>query len=102
MIYAVAAIFQYQNKVFAIKRQNSLRVFPGYFSFPGGKVDEDDRKEKTPHAKWSAQKWEFPFLHALVREVQEETGVDLLSLFGQGMVSAPSLFGVAISPPFNP
>ncbi len=100
MIKAVAAIFLYQDRVFTIKRQNSLRVFPGYHSFPGGKVDAEDFLEQTP---WEAvSNLEQAHLVALRREVEEEVGVDLIHLFKQNIASAPELFGVAVSPPFNP
>ena len=39
---AVAAIFVYGRDVFVIRRQNYLRAFPGYYAFPGGKVDAED------------------------------------------------------------
>ena len=43
---AVSAIFQYKEKIYYIKRQNHLRSFPGYTSFPGGKIDKEDVPEK--------------------------------------------------------
>ena len=100
MIQAVAIIFQCNNKIFTIKRQNSLRVFPGYHSFPGGKVDkaDSDRQSMMP----DVSSWENPFMNALNREVEEEVGISLEDLFAKGEIERPRLFGQAMSPPFNP
>ena len=39
---AVAAIFVHEEDIFVIRRQEYLRAFPGYYAFPGGKVDPED------------------------------------------------------------
>ena len=39
---AVTAVLVHGDEVFVIKRQDYLRAFPGYYAFPGGKVDEED------------------------------------------------------------
>ena len=59
---SVTAIFCFEEKIFVIERQPHLSVFPGYHSFPGGKVDIGENDEI-----------------AGVREVKEEIGVDLSS-----------------------
>lgn len=100
VIKAVALIFIHNDKVFIIKRQNSLRVFPGYHSFPGGKVDQEDYRKisKMP----DVSDWENPFINALNREVFEEVGVSLEELFNEGIIERPKMYGVAASPEFNP
>lgn len=81
MKQAVSAVFTCGTKVFAIKRQNHLAVFPGYTAFPGGKVDQGETLEI-----------------ALKREVREELGVDL-----DGLKVIEKIFlGIATTPPFNP
>ncbi len=95
---AVAAILVCNREIFVIRRQENLRAFPGYFAFPGGKVEAEDRDRGYPH----------PLLHslpghlaaALVRELQEELDFDLEQAVTQGTVTAISHFGEAITPPF--
>lgn len=81
MRQAVTAVLTCGPKVFAIKRQNHLSVFPGYTSFPGGKVDKGETIEQ-----------------ALSREIEEELGVDLNQL----PITNKIFLGIATTPPFNP
>ncbi len=81
MRQAVTAVFTCKEKVFAIKRQNHLTAFPGYTSFPGGKVDKGETIDQ-----------------ALAREVDEELAVKLDSL----PINKKIYLGVATTPPFNP
>ena len=97
---AVTAIFVYEHEVFIIRRQNYLRAFPGYYAFPGGKVDQEDSDYSytdpllTPYpARW---------IRALFREVHEELGFDLEQAVAQGHVNTIDRFGEAITPPFEP
>ncbi|MCT4640715.1 MAG: MBL fold metallo-hydrolase [Bacteriovoracaceae bacterium] len=82
---AVSVIITYKNEVFVIKRKNSLRSFPGYLAFVGGKVDKEDFNAKDP------------LLNAVKREVEEELGIDIDS-FSHSM----SKFCEVTSPSFNP
>lgn len=81
MRQAVTAVFTCLDKVFAIRRHNYLSVFPGYTSFPGGKLDKDESIEQ-----------------ALLREVEEELGVDLNTL----PIVKKVYLGIATTPAFNP
>jgi len=96
---AVSAILVCGSDVFIIRRQNHLRAFPGYYAFPGGKVDANDRDGEISHPLLA------PFSHyqvnALARELQEELGFDLEQALAQGVVNALSYFGEAITPPFG-
>ena len=74
-----------EKRFFFIRRRNNLRAFPGYTSFPGGKVDAGDRTLEN----------------ALIREVIEEMGIDLKKLEREGVVEKISPLGVAISPAFS-
>ncbi len=46
---AVTVIFVHDDDIFIIKRQNYLRAFPGYYAFPGGKIDREDRDHSYHH-----------------------------------------------------
>ena len=83
---SVGAVFICGEEVYFIKRQDLLRAFPGYTSFPGGKVDVTDITLKD----------------ALIREVTEEVGVDLKKLEQKGLVEKICRMGVVVSPNFNP
>ena len=85
MITAVAAIFVVDEEIFLIKRQDTLRAFPGYTAFPGGKVDEGE-----------------DLLSALKRELQEELEFDLILSQKNGQAKKVVEFGMAETPKFNP
>jgi ribonuclease/clavin/mitogillin len=99
---SVSAIFRSREtgKIFTIKRQNYLSVFPGYTAFPGGKVDPEDTqlsdksREKPPFAL-SGTHWQ-----ALSREMEEEIGFSLIE--NLSLIKDIFLFGKAITPEFNP
>lgn len=97
---SVSAVFTYENQVFGIKRPAHLAVFPGYFATPGGKVDAVDFQGEELPDFFSATRPEL--MRALIREVREELGVDLLSLYQQEKIHFISYFGEAITPIFNP
>ena len=42
IIDAVSIVITCGNEIFAIQRQNFLKAFPGYWAFPGGKVEVGD------------------------------------------------------------
>ena len=74
----VLGIFKHGDELFFVKRQNGLRTFPGYTSFPGGKVDRGE----TLH-------------EAMVRELNEELDI---------IIEPEHLksIGFAEAPDFNP
>lgn len=98
---SVSAIFRVSQseKIFGVKRQNYLSVFPGYTSFPGGKVDRTDREDAD---KLNETPFGIPETHwvALKREIQEELNFDIEE--NLDLVQKISLFGTAITPEFNP
>jgi len=83
---AVSLIFIFEDKIFAIVRQNFLRAFPGYTAFPGGKVDLADRESS-----------DF-LIQAARREALEELEFDILS----DEVVRIDYIGRALTPKFNP
>ena len=72
---SVLAVFVYQDKVYAIRRQPHLNSFPGYHSFPGGKVDSNESQK--PFSEPLLKKYDSRYMRALYRELKEEL-VDLV------------------------
>lgn len=93
---AVTVVFTYKDKIFSVKRQNYLSVFPGYLSFPGGKVDKTD--SANPVGNTFLDKFSPELMQALCREVEEELGVDLKTL----PISRVEEVALAVTPEFNP
>lgn len=85
IIEAVSVVLTYQDQVFAIQRQCFLKSFPGYWAFPGGKVEG----QETTH-------------EAMVREIQEELAFDIAAGLASGSVKAIHKLGLAVTPEFNP
>jgi ribonuclease/clavin/mitogillin len=96
---AVAAILVHDDEVFVIKRQDYLRAFPGYYAFPGGKVDEADAAFVYDHPLIAEFKPER--IRALIREVEEELGFDLEQAIHADQVEQIELLGIAITPAFE-
>ncbi len=97
---SVSAVFATSDKVFFIKRQNYLAVFPGYYATPGGKVDKTD-PETVIEAIELSQKYP-KIIHAMIRELKEELNFDLISEIQKGTVLRIDDIGIAITPEFNP
>ena len=96
---SVVAIFAHQQRFFIIERQPYLPAFPGYHSFPGGKVDQNDSEE--PYTVEYLNAHEPKQMRALCRELQEEINFDLEAAIVQQQVLGFSAFGEAITPAFN-
>jgi ribonuclease/clavin/mitogillin len=98
---SVSAVFVTNEKVFFVKRQNYLPVFPGYHAAPGGKVDKTDSSAPFPDSLWP--RVENPqVLHALIREIKEELNFDLIQAIESKEVLSIDYIGLAITPEFNP
>jgi ribonuclease/clavin/mitogillin len=98
---SVSAVFVTDTKVFFIKRQNYLSVFPGYYATPGGKVDRTDSEAPLTGPIWPTDV-KPQILHALIREVSEELNYHLLDAIESGEVLSIDNIGIAITPEFNP
>lgn len=98
IIDAVSAVFTCKNQFYITKRQYYLRAFPGYYSFPGGKIDPNDYDEKKSPQLFK----DFPNnqINCLIRELIEELNFDINQNI-QEIVRVSSL-GNAIAPEFNP
>lgn len=75
-----------------MRRQNYLRAFPGYTSFPGGKVDNEDIESGGNNY----------LEYALKREIAEELSIDLDKLKDSGHVTGIEKYSLAVTPDFNP
>ena len=98
---AVTAVLQYGDEILMVRRQPALASFPGYWAFPGGKVDKADSDAPVRAAAWCAD-IEPRLVEALVRELKEEIGFDLDLAFERGEVEAMHQFGHALTPPILP
>lgn len=98
---AVCAILSFENKIFYVRRQNYLRNFPGYHSFPGGKVNREEKKSLLL-CSHGPKKLDQKLLGALEREVEEELGFSLESWQQEGFVKSIRYIAEAITPEFNP
>ena len=100
LIDAVSIVMTCGDKIFAIQRQNFLNAFPGYWAFPGGKVESQDENYSLEHA--ITAKLDAKLFGAAVREGQEELGIDLRQEVLEGRVKSIDFLGLAITPDFNP
>src|SRR5690349_2909262 len=97
---AATAVILHGGELLVTRRQPQLAAFPGFHVFPGGKVDKADPDTAPgpavfePHAP--------RLMHALIREVREELGFDLLAAAGRGEVAEVVDLGIALTPPVMP
>lgn len=98
---AVTAVLHYQDEIFMVRRQPALMSFPGYWAFPGGKIDAEDAAAPPRTGAWCAG-IDATVLQALVRELKEEVGFDLDQAVAAGEVEAVHQIGHALTPAFVP
>ena len=83
-----------------MRRQSFLNAFPGFDSFPGGKIDREDSSDQHPSRflnELDAQK-----AHALVREIQEELAYDITAGIASGQVTSVKYLATALAPALTP
>lgn len=95
IIDAVSIVLVHGAQVFAIQRQTNLRAFPGYWAFPGGKVDAGDSWDGLAGI-------DHRLMGALRREIREELGIDLADELGRKNLTKIDYLGLAVTPDFNP
>lgn len=100
IIDAVSIVMTCGDQIFAIQRQNFLNAFPGYWAFPGGKVELGDETFAVEHAVTATL--DKRLFGAAVREGQEELGIDLRSEVLAGRIRSIDFLGLAVTPDFNP
>jgi glyoxylase-like metal-dependent hydrolase (beta-lactamase superfamily II)/8-oxo-dGTP pyrophosphatase MutT (NUDIX family) len=100
VIDSVAAVFCCEDRLFIVRRQPHLNAFPGYDSFPGGKIDAEDPVSRHPDRflrDWDGQK-----MHALVREIREELAYSLPAGIASGQVTSVKFLAEALTPAIVP
>lgn len=100
IVDAVTAVFTCGDQGFITVRRPEMPAFPGYWAFPGGKVDKSDA-ETPMDERWLCDH-EPKLMHALCREIDEEIGFDLRAAIRNGMVRNIVKLGVAVTPKFEP
>ncbi len=100
IIDAVSVVLTCGDEIFAIERQYFLSAFPGYWAFPGGKVEADDALQCPEHSHLTSL--DRRLFGAVVREIREELGFDLGDELAQGRVASVCELGLAVTPDFNP
>lgn len=98
---AVTVVLECGDEIFMVRRQPALASFPGYWAFPGGKVDPEDALPLPRVGAWF-EGLEARLMQALVRELGEEVGFDLDQAAASGDVLALHLFGTALTPAIVP
>lgn len=99
IIDAVSVVLVYQDQVFAIQRQFFLKSFPGYWAFPGGKVEAT---EAAPGQHPLIATLDSKLWAAVVRETQEELAFNLDEAMTTNKVTGVHYLGLAVTPEFNP
>ena len=94
---AVTAVLMHGGEIYLAHRHVSLVAFPGYHAFPGGKVDANESREPFGLPVFDGH--DSRLMQALVRELQEELGFDLLAAAQAGQVDYVALLGTALAPP---
>jgi 8-oxo-dGTP pyrophosphatase MutT (NUDIX family) len=97
---AVAGVLVCKDQVFVIKRQKNLKAFPGYWSFPGGKVDLEDSKYQPMSPLFKIT--QNHLMGALLRELKEELNLSLEDELKNDNLVSIDLLGLAVTPDFNP
>ncbi|HXH30555.1 MAG TPA: MBL fold metallo-hydrolase [Bacteriovoracaceae bacterium] len=97
---AVSIVMTCGDEIFAIQRQFFLKAFPGYWAFPGGKVEIGDETFSSGHKM--IESLDHRLFGAAVREGKEEIGIDLREEISSGRVRSVDYLGLAITPDFNP
>ncbi|MCK4509261.1 MAG: MBL fold metallo-hydrolase [Desulfuromonadales bacterium] len=100
IIDSVAAVFCHDGNVFSIRRQSYLNAFPGYDTFPGGKIDREDSSNQ--HQSSFLSELDGQKAHALVREIQEELAYDIPEGITSGQVTSVRYLATALAPALTP
>jgi endoribonuclease LACTB2 len=85
IVDAVTAVLICDGELLMTRRQAHLNAFPGYHSFPGGKVDDGDGSGDA-------------LVRALMRELREEIALDLSAT----AAARVRHIGIALTPPPAP
>lgn len=100
IIDAASIVMTCDDEIFIIERQNYLNAFPGYWAFPGGKVEAEDADFSIKHALLEGI--DEKIFGTVVREGIEELGIDIRQELLSGRIRSIDLLGLAVTPEFNP
>jgi len=100
IVDAASIVITCGNEIYAIQRQYHLKAFPGYWAFPGGKVEKGDESLFIEHPLTVGI--EPRLFGAAIREGLEELGIDLSLETINGNVEQIDYLGLAVTPDFNP
>lgn len=100
IIDAVSIVITCGDEIFAIHRQKYLKAFPGYWAFPGGKVEDGDEIHWMENE--FTRELDPKLFGAAVREANEELGINLCEESFKGNIERIDYLGLAITPDFNP
>lgn len=100
IVDAVSIVITCGEEIFAIQRQPFLKAFPGYWAFPGGKVEAGDENLFLDHPLTTGI--DPKLFGASVREGEEELGINLGREIESGNVERIDYLGLAVTPDFNP
>lgn len=100
IVDAVTAVLVHDGELLIAQRHPQMPAFPGYHAFPGGKVDKTESEQPFEVPALSAHPARL--MRALVREIQEELGIDLEQLARDGGVRSIVELGIALTPPPAP
>ncbi len=98
-IDSVTALLIHDGKLFLVERHPALSTFAGYQAFPGGKVDPEDADGPAFDSPVLGTH-DRRLMWALVRELREELGFDLVLSAQDGTLDSITECGRAITPPF--
>ena len=98
---AVTVVLQHGQEILVVRRHPALASFPGYWAFPGGKVDKADAEVPPRVGAW-CEGHDARQLQALIRELGEEIGFDLDAAVGRGELVSLHAFGHALTPAIVP
>ncbi|MBA2404152.1 MAG: MBL fold metallo-hydrolase [Bdellovibrionales bacterium] len=100
IVDAVSIIITCGSEIFFIERHRHLKAFPGYCAFPGGKVEIGDESLFIQHPLTDGI--DPKLFGAIIREGQEELGINLGQETLDGNVANIDYLGLAVTPDFNP
>lgn len=94
---SVAVILRVGDEVLICQRQLQLTAFAGHWTFPGGRIDQDDYEGESLELDHPKEQ-----LNALNREAEEELQINLDEDYQSGKITKITRMRTCVSPDFNP
>ena len=96
---SVMGVLIFRDELLVVKRQDYLQAFPGYSSFPGGKVEKLDTNNYEDLELLN--KYPSDLMSALCRELEEECGINLEAMIKNSEVEDIIELGIEKSVVFD-